>query len=75
MIDAIQLLASNIVITVPSVCGEIYQLQERASMSDGDWSNSVDVVCPITSIGGSLAVTKVSGVSNSNRFYRLHIIP
>ena len=73
-ISGIWLDGTNIVITIPSIAGEIYQLQSRESLVDGDWSNVADA-CVSNSIGGSLTLTDFGAASQAQRFYRFGITP
>jgi uncharacterized repeat protein (TIGR03803 family) len=71
-ISALQIAGTNVLVTLPSVAGEIYQLQYRTSLTVGAWSN---VEGQVTSIGGSLTVTNFGGFSQSQQFYRFAITP
>jgi len=61
-------------VSVPSVAGETYQLQYRADLDSGDWSNIADA-CVSNSIGASLTVTNVGGAMAPQGFYRFDITP
>ena len=65
---------SNIVVTVPSVAGETYQLQFRADLTFGDWSNIPDA-CVSNSPGALLTVTNFGGALAPQGFYRFDITP
>jgi len=65
---------TNIVLAIPSVAGETYQLQYRADLISGDWSNVVDA-CVSNSIGALLTVTNFGGALAPQGFYRFHITP
>ncbi len=71
-ISAIQVAGTNVLVTIPSVAAEIYQLQSRTSLTAGAWA---DVAGQVTSIGGSLTVTNFGGFSQSQEFYRFAITP
>jgi uncharacterized repeat protein (TIGR03803 family) len=64
-ISAIQIAGTNVLVTIPSVAAEIYQLQHRTSLTAGAWAN---VEAQVTSIGGSLTVTNFGGFSQSQQF-------
>jgi len=65
---------SDIVVGVPSVAGETYQLQYRADLAAGDWSNIPDA-CVSNSPGALLTVTNFGGALAPQRFYRFDITP
>jgi uncharacterized repeat protein (TIGR03803 family) len=71
-VSGIQLVGTNVVMTIPSVAGNTYQLQDRDSMTTDNWAN---VGGPITSGGGLLAFTNVVGALPSQLFFRLAITP
>jgi hypothetical protein len=71
-IAALQSLDTNVVLTIPSVAGETYQLQYRNSMSSGTWSNVVGA-CVTNSIGGALTITNFGGAFQLQGFYRFDI--
>jgi uncharacterized repeat protein (TIGR03803 family) len=71
-ISAIQVAGTNVLVTLPSVAAEMYQLQYRTSLTAGAWA---DVEGQVTSIGGSLTVTNFGGFSQSQQYYRFAITP
>ncbi|HXI82671.1 MAG TPA: choice-of-anchor tandem repeat GloVer-containing protein [Verrucomicrobiae bacterium] len=71
-VSAIQIVGSNVVITVPSIFGEHYQLQYRNSMTDGSWSDVVGASVS-NSIGGPLTLIDYGGAVNTQRFYRVDV--
>ena len=71
-ISAVAVAGTNVLVTLPSVAAEIYQLQYRTSLTAGAWAN---VEGQVTSIGGPLTVTNFGGFSPSQQFYRLAITP
>ena len=71
-ISAIQVAGTNVLVTLPSVAAEMYQLQYRTSLTAGAWAN---VEAQVTSIGGPLTVTNFGGFSQSQQFYRFAITP
>ena len=71
-ISAIQIKGANVLVTIPSVAGETYQLQDRASLTTGAWA---DVAGQVISIGGLLTVTNFGGFSQPQQFYRFAITP
>jgi uncharacterized repeat protein (TIGR03803 family) len=73
-ISAIQLSNLDIVLYVPSVAGETYQLQFSDSPTNGCWSN-VDGASVTNSIGALLTLTNFGGASVPQRFYRFSITP
>lgn len=70
-ISGLQVAGTNVLISIPSVAGETYQLQYRTSLTSGTWSNVMDA--PVTTLGGLLMVTNVGGFSQSEQFYRFKI--
>ena len=72
-ISAIQVAGTNVLVTIPSVATEMYQLQYRTSLTAGAWSNIN--AAAVTSIGGPLTVTNFGGFSQSQQFYRFAITP
>lgn len=73
-ISSLILADSNIVVAVPSVAGETYQLQYRADLTSGDWSN-IPGACVSNSIGALLTMTNCAGASSPQGFYRFDITP
>ena len=73
-ISSVSVAGTNIILTIPSVVGETYQLQYRADLASGDWSNVVDA-CVSNSIGGLLTFTNFDGASSPQGFYRFDITP
>ena len=65
---------SNIVIAIPSVSGETYQLQCSSSMTPTNWVN-VPGVSVTNSIGGLLTLTNFGGALQPQGFYRFDITP
>ena len=65
---------SDVLVAVPSVWSETYQLQYRSSLTSGNWSNVVDA-CASNSIGALLTVTNFGGASSPQGFYRFDITP
>ena len=73
-ISGLSVADSNIVVAVPSVAGETYQLQYRADLTSGDWSNIPDA-CVSNSLGAMLTVTNLGGALAPQGFYRFDITP
>jgi uncharacterized repeat protein (TIGR03803 family) len=73
-ISAIQVGYSNVVLTLPSVAGETYQLQFSSSMTPTNWTN-VDGASITNSIGGPLSLTNFGGALQPQGFYRFGITP
>ena len=72
-ISAIQVVRTNVLVTIPSVAAEIYQLQYRNSLTAGAWADVAGA--SVASIGGLLTVTNFGGFSQPQQFYRFSIIP
>jgi len=72
-ISAIKVAGTNVLVTIPSVTAEIYQLQYRTSLTAGAWANVAGASA--TSIGGSLTMTNFGGFPQSQQFYRFAITP
>jgi uncharacterized repeat protein (TIGR03803 family) len=73
-ISAIQLADTNVMLTIPSVAGETYQLQYRDSLADGDWTN-VAGASVTNSIGALITLTNFGGALQPQGFYRFDITP
>ncbi len=73
-ISSISITGINIALAIPSVVGETYQLQYRADLVSGDWSNILDA-CVSNSIGGLLTFTHFDGARSPQGFYRFDITP
>jgi uncharacterized repeat protein (TIGR03803 family) len=71
-ISAIQIAGVNVLVTIPSVANESYQLQDRDSLTTGAWA---DVAGQVTSIGRLLTVTNFGGFSQPQQYYRFAITP
>jgi hypothetical protein len=64
---------TNLVVSIPSVAYETYQLQFSSSMSPTNW---VNVPVSVTnSIGALLTLTNFGGASQPQGFYRFDITP
>jgi uncharacterized repeat protein (TIGR03803 family) len=73
-ITAIQIVGTDIVITLPSVSGETYQLQVSALMSPTNWSNVGGAV--VSGTGSPVTLTNVGGaLLIPQHFYRVDIFP
>jgi uncharacterized repeat protein (TIGR03803 family) len=73
-ISAIQAAGGNVILGVPSVSGETYQLQASASLIGGIWSN-VPGVSVLNGVGGPLVLTNATGALPAQQFYRMAITP
>ncbi len=73
-ISAIRATGGNIILGVPSVAGETYQLQACPSLPGGSWSN-VAGASVSNCIGGPLALTNSGGALSPQQFYRMAITP
>ncbi len=73
-ISAIQLSGNDLVISLPSVAGETYQLQFSDSMSPTNWTNVVGASVT-NSLGSLLTLTNFGGASQPQGFYRFDITP
>ncbi|HXI83957.1 MAG TPA: choice-of-anchor tandem repeat GloVer-containing protein [Verrucomicrobiae bacterium] len=71
-ITKVQVAATNIIFSIPSIAGEIYQLQFSSSMNPTNWNNEGG---SITSIGALLTLTNFGGASQPKGFYRFDITP
>jgi len=70
-ITAIQIIGTNVVITIPSLVGSTYQLQYSASMTPTNWLNVSGASAAGT--GSSIMLTDVGGALQPQRFYRVDI--
>jgi uncharacterized repeat protein (TIGR03803 family)/T5SS/PEP-CTERM-associated repeat protein len=73
-ITAIRLADRNLIVSIPSVAGETYQLQYCNSLTLSNWSN-VGSTSMTNSIGGLLSLTNFGGASVPQGFYRFAITP
>ncbi len=73
-IASIQRAGTNLVLSIPSVAYETYQLQFTTDLTSGIWSN-VPVVSVTNSIGGPLTLTNFGGAVGPQAFYRFAITP
>ena len=73
-ISQIQLSGTDIVIGIPSVAYETYQLQFSSSMTPTNWVN-VPGVSVTNSIGALLTLTNFGGALEPQGFYRFDITP
>jgi uncharacterized repeat protein (TIGR03803 family) len=71
-ISEIQLAGTNVVLSIPSVATEIYQLQFSSAMTPTNWINQGG---SITSGGSLLTVTNIGGALLPQGFYRFDITP
>ncbi len=71
-VSAIQVAGTNVVLSVPSVASEIYQLQFTSAMTPTNWINQGG---SITSGGSLLTVTNLGGALLPQGFYRFDITP
>jgi uncharacterized repeat protein (TIGR03803 family) len=65
---------TNVILTIPSISGETYQLQSSSSMSPTNWAN-VPGASISNSIGALLIVTNFGAATQPQRFYRFDITP
>ena len=73
-ISAINKAGTNILLSIPSVAGETYQLQFSSSMKPTNWLN-VAGVSMTNCIGGLMTLTNFGGALGPQRFYRFDITP
>jgi uncharacterized repeat protein (TIGR03803 family) len=72
-ITGVQLSGTNIILNIPSIAGETYQLQFSSSMCPTNWANVPVSVTNI--IGALLTLTNIGGASQPQGFYRFDITP
>jgi uncharacterized repeat protein (TIGR03803 family) len=73
-ISTTQLSGTNVILTIPSVAGETYQLQFSNSMTPANWSE-VTGVFVTNSFGGLLTVTNIGGAVQVQGFWRFDVTP
>ncbi len=73
-ISAIQKAGTNVVVSIPSVTGESYQLQFRNSLTAGNWSNIAGAFIS-NSPGALITLTNFGGALQAQRFFRMEITP
>jgi uncharacterized repeat protein (TIGR03803 family) len=71
-IAQINSMGTNIVVTIPSVAGETYQLQFTSSLTPTNWVN-VPGVSVTNSIGALLTLTNFGAAVGPQGFYRFHV--
>jgi uncharacterized repeat protein (TIGR03803 family) len=71
-ISALQVVSTNVVITVPAITGEGYQLQYSSSLTTAAWSNVTGAYVS-NSLGGPLTFTDIGGAVNTQRFYQVEV--
>jgi uncharacterized repeat protein (TIGR03803 family) len=73
-ITAIQIVGSNVIITLPSLSTETYQLQTSSLMNPTNWSNVAGAV--VAGTGSPVTLTNVGGaLLTPQHFYRVDISP
>ncbi len=73
-ISAITKAGTNILVAIPSIAGETYQLQFSSSMKPTNWVNVTGASvtnCP----GALLTLTNFGGATQPQRFYRFDVTP
>jgi uncharacterized repeat protein (TIGR03803 family) len=73
-VSGVQLSGTDMVVAIPSVAGETYQLQFSDSISPANWSN-VAGGCVSNSVGALMTLTNFGGASAPQGFYRFAITP
>jgi hypothetical protein len=73
-ISAIQLSGNDLLISLPSVAGETYQLQVSDSLNPTNWTN-VAGASVTNSLGSLLTLTNFDAASQPQGFYRFDITP
>ena len=73
-ISAIVRVDTNILVSIPAVAGDSYQLQFRTSLTTGTWSNIAGAFVS-NSLGGLLTLTNFGGALQPQGFFRFSITP
>jgi uncharacterized repeat protein (TIGR03803 family) len=73
-ISTVKAAGTNLIVSIPSVAGETYQLQCRNALTTGNWSN-IPGASVSNSIGALMTVTNSGGALSQQRFYRFAITP
>jgi uncharacterized repeat protein (TIGR03803 family) len=73
-ITAISKAGTNIIVAIPAIAGEIYQLQFSSSMAPTNWVN-IPGALVTNSSGGLLTLTNFGGAAGPQGFYRFAITP
>jgi len=71
-ISGIQLVGTDVILSIPSIAGETYQLQCTTDLTSGIWSD-VPGMSVTGSIGGVLTFTNCGGASQPQGFFQFHI--
>jgi uncharacterized repeat protein (TIGR03803 family) len=70
---AIQIVGTNVVITIPSLSNQVYQLQYTSAMLPTNWINTSSSVT--AGMGSPIQLIDVDGAVQTQRFYRVDISP
>ena len=73
-ITALRLNGSSVNVSVSSIAGASYQLQQRDSLTSGTWTN-VPGASVINSIGATITVTNFAGAADPQQFFRFAVTP
>ena len=73
-ITAITKAGTNILVSIPSVAGEMYRLQSSSSMTPTNWVN-VPGGSVTNCIGALMTVTNFGGATAAEKFYRFDVTP
>jgi uncharacterized repeat protein (TIGR03803 family) len=69
---AVQVVGTNVVITLPSVSNQVYQLQYTSAMAPTNWINTSGTM---TGTGSPIQLIDVGGAVQTQRFYQVDISP
>jgi uncharacterized repeat protein (TIGR03803 family) len=69
---AVQVAGTNVVITLPSVANQVYQLQYTSAMMPTNWINTGGTM---TGTGSPIQLIDVNGAVQTQRFYQIVISP
>jgi hypothetical protein len=69
----VQIVGTNVVVTIVAVPSDTYQLQFSASMVPASWTNVVGAVT--NNATGAVPLIDVGGASHPQRFYRVEVVP
>ncbi len=73
-ISAVTRAGTNVIVTVPAIAGETYQLQFSNSMKPTNWVN-VSGASVTNCLGSLLTLTNFGGASQPQGFYRFDVTP
>ena len=63
---------NDVLVTVATVAGKIYQLETSTTLAAGDWD---EAGAPVEASGPSTVLTALGGAVDPRRFFRVKVVP